>query len=177
MEAIAMQKKFRPKKWSLLVMGAVFFISLFLVIFIFRIWGGTTQPLAFNHKLHAENDLTCQDCHIHFMDHASSGRPTLEICAMCHEEPQTESSEEKKLLAFIQAGEEIPWKRLYHVAEDVFFSHRIHVATNEIECTVCHGDIGESTRPPAKAKKITMQRCISCHQERQVSIDCIACHR
>ena len=165
------------KKSSLVLIGLALVVSIFLLVFLLEVWGGTTQPLAFNHKVHAENELTCQDCHAYFMEYASSGRPGLETCAACHEEPLTESEEEKRLVEFIAAGEEIEWVRLFRVPEDVYFSHRTHVALGHIECTVCHGDIGESTRPPSKPRNMSMKKCMKCHEDEQADNDCIACHR
>jgi hypothetical protein len=171
-------KKFRkPKKLGLVFVGLALGVSVSLLVILLKSWGGTTQPLRFNHKIHAENELTCQDCHPNFMEYASSGRPDLEICVSCHEEALTESEQEKKLLEYIQRGNEIEWIRLFRVPEDVYFSHRRHVAVGNVECATCHGDIGESTRPPSKPRNISMDKCMDCHESRQVNNDCIACHR
>lgn len=166
-----------PKKSTFVLLGLAFIVSVFLVLLLLELQGKTIQPLAFNHKVHADNDLACADCHINFMDYSSSGRPTIEICAACHEESMTDSSEEKRVVESVQAGEEIEWKRLYRLPEDVYFSHRRHVAVGGIECATCHGDIGESVRPPTKPEKMTMDKCMNCHDETQADNDCIACHR
>jgi len=139
--------------------------------------GGINQPLEFNHKIHAANGLECSDCHRNFKEHSTSGRPSLEICSSCHSGPLGESENEKKLQEYIQKGEEIPWQRLYRVPPDVYFSHRTHVVIGEIECRTCHGDIGASSKPPSAPVKISMEKCMSCHQKRHVTNDCIACHR
>lgn len=158
--------------------GALVFLFVLILILRFVVWGGVKQPIAFNHKIHAANDLECLDCHPYFKEHASSGRPRLEICLSCHEEPLGESKAEKKLIEYIKSGKEIEWQRLYQVPEDVYFSHRRHVVLGNIECSTCHGDIGKSSRPPRKPlKKITMKKCLKCHDERKVSNDCISCHR
>jgi c(7)-type cytochrome triheme protein len=172
-----MKKLRKSKKRSLVLVGLALVVSVFLLVILLESWGGTTQPLAFNHKVHAENDVACEDCHPHFNEYASSGRPDLETCTACHEEPLTESKEEKKLLEFIQAGNEIEWVRLYDVPEDVYFSHRRHVALGNVECAVCHGDIGESLSPPSKVRNMSMAKCMECHEDKQVDNDCITCHR
>jgi hypothetical protein len=165
------------KKQILILTGVVVvFISALIVIFD-SVWAGIDQPIAFNHKLHAENDLECLDCHPYFEEQASSGRPSLETCQTCHEEPQGESKEEKKLMEYIKSGKEIEWQRLYRAPEDVYFSHRRHVVFGNIECKTCHGDIGESSKPPSKPLKITMKKCMDCHEEKEANNDCIACHR
>jgi c(7)-type cytochrome triheme protein len=172
-----MKKLRKPKKLGLVLVGLTLIVSVFLLIMLLESWGGTTQPLPFNHKIHAENGLACEDCHPNFMEYASSGRPELEICASCHEEALTESEEEKRLMEYIQDGNEIEWVRLYRVPEDVYFSHRRHVAVGNVECAVCHGDIGESTRPPSKVRKMSMGKCMDCHEDQEANNDCIACHR
>jgi c(7)-type cytochrome triheme protein len=64
------------------------------------------------------------------------------------------------------------------VPGDVFFSHRRHVTVAKVECQTCHGAIGEATAPPGRpAVNQSMEWCISCHEKRQVSVDCNACHR
>ena len=141
-------------------------------------WSGIKQPLAFNHKIHKENKVECLDCHPYFKGHASAGKPTLEICQNCHAEPIGKSDSEKKLIEFIKAGKEIEWQRLYRLAKDVYFSHRRHVVLGNIECQVCHGDIDERNKPPDRAlRKITMKKCMKCHEEKGVANDCISCHR
>jgi hypothetical protein len=172
-----MKKLRKPKKLGLVLVGLTLVVSVFLIVILLEVWGGITQPLLFNHKIHAENGLACEDCHPNFMEYASSGRPELETCASCHEEALTEGKEEMRLLEYIQAGNEIEWVRIYRVPEDVYFSHRRHVAVGNVECTVCHGDIGESTRPPSNPRNMSMERCMDCHEDRQVNNDCIACHR
>jgi len=171
-------KKFSISRNQILVFlgGAVIFVSVLAVI-LQAFSGGVKQPIAFNHKIHAENDLECLDCHPYYEEHASSGKPTLETCITCHEEPLGESKAEKKLIEYIKSGEEIGWERLYQVPEDVYFSHRMHVVIGNIECNSCHGDIGESSRPPSKPLKITMKKCMKCHEEKEADNDCIACHR
>lgn len=156
-------------------------IALFLVVILIAVFrtlsGGVKQPIAFSHKIHAENDLECLDCHSLYEEHASSGKPSLEICSGCHEEPLGESQEEAKLKEYLESGKEVEWQRLYRVPEDVFFSHRRHVVFGEVECQACHGGIGESSSPPKKPIEIKMKKCMGCHNERKVDNDCIACHR
>ncbi|MEW5899963.1 MAG: cytochrome c3 family protein [Acidobacteriota bacterium] len=162
----------------LLFLGGIVSLTL-IATFLFGLGSsGAKQPLEFNHKIHAENGLDCVDCHQHFKEHSASGRPSLEICSDCHSEPLGKSETEKALQQYILKGEEIPWKRLYRVPEDVYFSHKRHVVIGGLECKSCHGDIGERAKPPSRPLiKITMKRCMDCHEEKAVANDCIACHR
>lgn len=171
-------KRIKISRNQILVLlgGALAFVIALIIVFQV-VWGGVKQPIAFNHKIHAENDLECLDCHPYFQEHASSGKPSIETCSSCHEEPLGESKKEKKIVEYVNSGKEVEWQRLYRVPEDVFFSHRRHVVLGNIECKICHGDIGESSKPPSKPIRITMKNCMQCHEEKDVTNDCISCHR
>ncbi len=166
---------FSPRVFGLLIIAL--FLIVILSVVLRTLSGGVKQPIAFNHRIHAENDLECLDCHQLYEEHASSGKPSLEVCSACHEDPLGESQEEAKLREYLESGKEVEWQRLYRVPEDVFFSHRRHVVLGEIECQTCHGDIGNSPRPPKRPVEITMKKCMKCHDERKADNDCLACHR
>lgn len=140
---------------------------------------GVSQPIAFNHRLHVEDlALECADCHRYVLTGARATIPNIEVCADCHEEAQTDSPAEAQVVAHIQEGEKIPWQKVYHVPEHVYFSHRRHAALAEIECATCHGPMEEREEPVTRpAVDLTMDRCIECHEEEGVSNDCVWCHR
>lgn len=156
----------------------IFLIILVLVLAV--LWWKSpaiTQVVQFNHLKHKEMGLSCEDCHKYFNSERFSSLPNLEICAGCHSEPQGESEEEAKLVKLIDQGKEIEWQRIYKVPGDVFFSHRVHVKSGKLECKVCHGNIGESTKPPQRPRvKLKMGFCMNCHKDMKVSNDCITCH-
>lgn len=171
-------KKINISKKQILVLIVITPMVIFSLMIVFgNVWGKVKQPIAFNHKIHAENDLECLDCHSYFQEHASSGKPSIETCSSCHEEAMGESKNEEKIVEYVNSGKEVEWQRLYQVPEDVFFSHRRHVVLGNIECKICHGAIGESTKPPSKPMRITMKKCMKCHEEKDVTNDCISCHR
>lgn len=135
---------------------------------------GIRQPIQFNHQLHQE--AGCDMCHRYVYEEEFAGRPLAEICAACHDEP--DSSEKAILMGYLESEREIPWRRIYEVPSHVYYSHRRHVTVAKIDCAECHGDIGNSTSPPGKPlNKLTMKFCIGCHEERGVTTDCNACHR
>jgi hypothetical protein len=137
------------------------------------------QPIAFNHKLHV-GDLgaECADCHLYAVTGVRATIPNTEVCADCHMDAQTDSAEEARLVEYIAAGEVIPWRKIYRVPEDVYFSHRRHAGIGEIECQTCHGAVAESERPVSRpAVRISMDGCIECHEEMGASNDCLHCHR
>jgi len=140
--------------------------------------GEVVQPIAFNHKKHLDSGLECSACHETVQQSAVAGRPKLATCLLCHETALTQSSEEEKLRQHAQRQEEIPWQRLFRLPSHVYFSHQTHVVAGKLECQVCHGNIAETTRPPARAVvNLTMDDCIACHTMRQASTDCNACHK
>jgi len=137
------------------------------------------QPILFNHKKHIEEaDLDCNDCHLYYQKYDFSGKPGIDICLSCHEEALTESPEEEKIREYAKEGKDIDWKRIYILPNDVHYSHRRHVVSGKLECKVCHGNIAQSEEPPKRPKiKISMGKCINCHKERNVTTDCISCHK
>lgn len=104
------------------------------------------QPINFNHALHV--DLVsegCEGCHFFREDGSFSGVPKLEQCIGCHEEPQGESEEEKKFITeYVEKGIEVPWLVYSRQPDCVFFPHVAHVQMAKMECSTCHGPIGES---------------------------------
>jgi len=138
-----------------------------------------TQPIAFNHHLHVDElSLDCTDCHRYVLTGARATIPNIEVCGECHVEPLTDSAEEKKLIAYVESGKPIPWRKVYRVPDHVYFSHRRHAALGGIECKRCHGPMAEQTQPVTRpAVRITMDACIDCHDREGVTHDCIACHR
>lgn len=145
----------------------------------FAVFGGSiSQPIAFNHKLHVEdNGLECVECHIYVMTQPFAGYPGVDKCLECHEEAQTDSAEEEKIRQTAAAGEELVWNRIYDVPDHVYSSHRRHVVAGELECAECHGPIADATSPPSRPlNDLSMDFCMDCHEQRGVTNDCIACH-
>jgi hypothetical protein len=137
------------------------------------------QPIQFNHQLHVEDlGAECTDCHAYARTGIRATIPNIGTCADCHYEPVTDAEEETRLIDFIESESPIPWRKVYRVADHVFFSHRRHTAVAELDCVICHGPVGETTEPVIRPfLSITMDRCMQCHEEMEVTNDCIACHR
>jgi hypothetical protein len=162
-------------KFFLLGLAAGLFL-LFLIVSV-GFSSRTGQPISFNHKKHSDQSLGCDACHQFFKTQTFSGIPALATCLECHKEPVTQSSEEEKVRQFQKKGQEIPWRRIYEQPDHVFFSHRRHVVLGKIPCATCHGDIGQSEKPPTKPwVKMTMNWCMACHTKNRATNDCLACH-
>lgn len=157
--------------------GLAIGVVLLIVLFGLGFSSKMEQTIAFNHKKHQEQGIECNTCHIYFKEQIFSGMPTVATCMECHKDSITKNPEEEKIRQFKQKGEEIPWKRLYQQPDHVFFSHRRHVVLGKMACQTCHGDIGQSEKPPSKPwVKMTMNWCMDCHAKTKTSNDCLACH-
>ena len=156
---------------------AIGVLSVFLFITAYTAGSKTDQPIAFNHKKHVEQGLGCDTCHKYFKTQTFSGMPDISVCLECHKDAITKSPEEEKIRQFAKKKEEIPWKRIYGEPDHVFYSHRRHVVLGKIECKTCHGNIGESEKPPTRPYvDMTMGWCMRCHKVRKASNDCLTCH-
>lgn len=137
------------------------------------------QPIRFNHRLHVEQGLGCDTCHVSVQKAAWSGLPTVDICLACHAQPMTDRPEEKKIAAYAASGKALRWVRIYdYLPGDVVFSHKVHVVYGKLDCATCHGNIAASETPPVKpAVQHTMASCVACHVRTATTRDCLACHK
>jgi len=141
----------RRGQWCILFPVGAFAISFLVhlfvgwIIFPKLLYCEKSQPIDFNHKLHAEELGECEGCHFFREDGSFSGIPALSNCVECHEEAVGEHPEEAKLVAeYVEPGKEIPWLSYSRQPDCVFFSHAAHTVMAEFECETCHGPIGES---------------------------------
>ncbi len=164
----------------LFLMGfGLFFLLGTFVFFTDMPRASSLQPIAFNHATHIESGLECTTCHVGAEDQQHATLPTLETCSLCRAALLTESPEEAKLLAFVEEGRELDWVKHTRVPRHVYFSHRRHVSSGQLECLTCHGPMQEMIVPPLKplaGEKLTMDGCIACHLENEARTDCNDCH-
>ena len=172
--------KFITQNTKLAFGGFAALIVIVVVLVAFGTGNKIVQPIQYNHQVHIETvELTCIDCHVNVEKMQKATIPNIEVCQDCHsDEPVSESPEEKKLLQYISEDNQIPWKQIYSVPDHVYFSHQRHVTIGELECSLCHGDVENMTKPASYPVWIpTMDNCIDCHKEHKVNYDCLACHR
>jgi len=138
-----------------------------------------SQPILYNHKIHVdEADLTCLDCHQNANILARATIPNISICGDCHDDIESENTEEQKVAEYVINEASIPWVQVHNVPDHAYFSHRRHVELAQIECTDCHGDVSQMERPFIDSfVEIEMEWCMDCHEQRNVTNDCYACHR
>jgi len=169
----------------------------------FFLYARQDQPLAFNHKVHAEAAaMACADCHGFRADGSFAGIPSVKACADCHSEAQGASKAERTLVDdFVTPGREIPWRVYARQPDNVYFSHAPHVRRAGIACRRCHGDHGQSTDTPVYQfnristysrniwgprisgggpnpwDSMKMSDCCACHREHGVRDHCLMCHK
>lgn len=135
---------------------------------------GAPQPVAFNHKLHAESGLQCASCHPKAETKDQAGIPNAKDCLACHRKFPTAAATLQTLTAYEKANREIPWTRIYKLPSYVFFSHQAHLKA-KADCATCHGDV-QAREALWREKEISMTACMNCHKERNASTDCNLCH-
>ena len=140
-------------------------------------WQSTpVQPIAFNHRLHLQNGMQCTSCHAGAAEGPDAGIPNVTFCMACHQAVATNNPEIKKLTAYADKGQDVPWKPVYWFfsSEHVRFRHSPHIGA-AVDCQECHGDMTQQT-VAVRSKNLNMNFCISCHRAKGVSADCITCH-
>jgi hypothetical protein len=134
------------------------------------------QPVAYTHKVHLANGMECTQCHAGVDTGPDAQLPSVKLCMMCHQAIATDKPEIKKLAAYYERGEDIPWQRVYAYPQEdhVRFNHAPHIRAG-VDCKVCHGDMTTQT-VAVRAVNLNMGFCVTCHKMKKASIDCTTCH-
>ena len=136
------------------------------------------QPIAFSHQAHAENDIGCLRCHQGAETQAEAGLPALSSCAVCHRRRAVpDHPEVLKFMELLEKREPLVWRKVNVMPESAMmhFKHKPHARAG-VECSTCHGDVGQMTLARRVIDTADMAWCISCHQENGASVDCLVCH-
>lgn len=143
--------------------------------------GAPAQPsppgeVPFNHQSHAgKYKIPCLDCHAYADKSPSAGLPSERKCMGCHKFVGKDKPGVQVLAKRFEDGQPIRWERVFAVPDFIYFSHRVHVAKN-VECKECHGDVAAATTVQQE-HPFTMGRCLTCHEARNATRDCMACHK
>ena len=133
------------------------------------------QPIAFSHAHHVtEIGLDCQMCHVYARRGPVAGIPSVKTCAGCHEQVLSDRPEIQKVLEFWENEQPIPWVRVHDLPDFTRFSHKRHVLGG-VDCAECHGNVGQM-EAAVQVESLTMGWCVTCHKEREASLDCLTCH-
>ena len=151
--------------------------NVFFSIFPIFSWVSVDQPILFNHIVHKETaNLNCTFCHRYVERHRSATIPNIDLCRACHStDAISKKPEALKVMKYVQAGQEIPWKRMYELPKFVVFPHWIHVQ-NGVDCSDCHGLTGKKEMPVKMVDRNYMAWCMDCHKKRGADIDCYTRH-
>ncbi|MBP8822746.1 MAG: c-type cytochrome [Flavobacteriales bacterium] len=187
----------RNKGWaSVTVLLVVVWALVLLWNFLFNIgvYGGDkaahykpSQPIAFDHSLHAGKDnlaINCQYCHSGAEKSKHAGIPSANVCMNCHqaisEGPNTGTAEIAKIYAATgwdpaamkYTGEQKPivWNKVHNLPDHVFFSHQQHVAVGKLECQECHGPVDTEMDQVQQWSPLTMAWCLDCHNTKEVAV-------
>ena len=133
------------------------------------------QPIAFSHEHHvAEIGIDCQFCHAYARRGPVAGIPSVQRCAGCHRVVLSEQPEILKVLEYWENEEPIPWVRVHDLPDHVRFTHKAHVRAG-VACETCHGDVARM-EAAVQVESLSMGWCVSCHEDRGATRDCLACH-
>ncbi len=134
------------------------------------------QPIAYSHKQHLAQGLTCVTCHATATTEDRATLPPTATCMGCHATVKTDGAEIQKLKEFDVKKEDVPWRRVHRLPDYVYFSHTVHAsATPSITCETCHGNVPEMVQMQ-KVKDTSMAACVDCHKQRAAPIRCDSCH-
>ena len=133
------------------------------------------QPIAFSHEHHVtEIGIDCQFCHAYARRGPVAGIPSVQRCAGCHRVVLSEQPEILKVLEYWENEEPIPWVRVHDLPDHVRFTHKAHVRAG-VGCETCHGDVARM-EAAVQVESLSMGWCVSCHEDRGATRDCLACH-
>ncbi len=133
------------------------------------------QPIAFSHSHHVtEIGIDCQFCHAYARRGPVAGIPSVQRCAGCHRVVLSEEPEILRVLEYWENEEPIPWVRVHDLPDHVRFTHKAHVRAG-VGCETCHGDVAHM-EAAVQVESLSMGWCVSCHEDRGATRDCLACH-
>lgn len=134
------------------------------------------QPIAFSHQVHLSEKVPCNMCHTSYAVGPQAGLPDIRICMSCHGMIASDRPEVKKVTAYAQRGEDIPWQRVYAFSQTAHlkFNHSPHIRAG-VDCSKCHGELARQT-VAQRAVKHTMGFCVDCHRANNAPTDCLTCH-
>ncbi|HEU4748660.1 MAG TPA: cytochrome c3 family protein [Gemmatimonadaceae bacterium] len=138
------------------------------------------QPVAFPHTVHVDTlKMNCLYCHFSANRSPDPGLPAVGTCMGCHTVIATGKPEIKKLAAYWNKKEAVPWVRIHKLPEYVHFPHMRHVNAG-VSCQTCHGDVQKMTTV-YQANSLNMGWCVDCHIGQsnppfRARYDCASCH-
>ena len=135
-----------------------------------------TQPIKFPHYIHVGKlGLACTYCHQYVEQSPNAGIPSVQLCMDCHKNAVTDRQEIQKLTQYWEKGKPIPWIKVHHLPDYVYFTHKRHIKAG-IECSQCHGPI-QTYAGMRRVHSLKMGWCVTCHKQNMAPTDCTICHQ
>jgi len=120
------------------------------------------QPVAFPHPLHVQKlGMNCLYCHNSGNKSQDVGMPAVSTCMGCHTVIATGKPEVKRLAAYWNKKQPVPWVRIHKVPEYVHFPHMRHVNAG-VSCQTCHGQV-QTMNQVYQWSSLNMGWCVNCH--------------
>ena len=158
------------------------------------IYPAETIPLKFDHAQHAKLGATCEGCHLSAQTSTSAADnliPREAACRSCHkiDRAQPDKAVPKGVAAarcdachvdmsgnLWMPGGDRPADppRVVLARPNLKFNHQLHGARG-IACTACHVDAGTQAMV-TRADLPMMASCLACHDGKQATARCTACH-
>ena len=141
---------------------------------------GPTQPIAFSHVPHMQNDqIECTFCHRNVAKGVAATVPAVEQCMFCHKVVGEQSGVKTAAIKDVQNAwvnkQVIDWIRVHRMPDHVRFLHQPHILAG-FECATCHGDVG-SEKQVAQLRILNMGDCVGCHRQNGAPTECTICHK
>ncbi len=122
-----------------------------------------TQPVAYNHYLHAEQlGIDCRYCHTYVDQSGHANVPDAATCMNCHSYVKSDSPQLEPVRVSYETGEPVEWVRIHAMPDYVFFNHAVHV-NRGVSCVDCHGNVNEM-EVVWHDKPMSMAWCLDCHR-------------
>lgn len=156
---------------SALVLAGAFLVLAGCVLF--KSESSVRRSYAFSHRVHAEQELACTDCHLAAETSDEPGIPGIGACKLCHAEIDKDKPAERKVDALYDAK---GFKKTGRsaVGDEIIFPHLRHV-TKGVECATCHTGI-EKSEDVLELPQANMDVCMQCHASKGVANECATCH-
>lgn len=131
------------------------------------------RSFAFSHRVHAEQELACTDCHLNAETGDEPGLPGAGACKLCHAELDKDKPPERRVESLFE-GKKFKAVAQSTLGPEYVFPHLRHV-TAGLECASCHDAVSKND-DALQLSPARMDDCVRCHTERDVTNECVACH-
>jgi len=161
-------------------LGGGALVTILVLIFLGAAGGtltpGPTQPIPFDHSIHAgTNAIACEFCHSGVDKQAAATIPSVEQCMFCHNVVGKALPNVQALADRWESQQAIDWVRVHRLPDTVGFVHEPHIRAG-IDCATCHGDV-TTFAVMRQVRSLNMGDCMACHRQNGAPLECATCHK